>query len=172
MPPQSEPATSPSHLLLQRPPTGWDADGKRSATSTSRLFSALDYDGSGILTASEIRKYLLSGIFGNDKSLDTSLEIDNAVRTVVSNLDMSSDGTVSVEDVDGYLAGIDELLSLDETVDWVVHAVQLPTSVGEIFRESRVTGSEFAELLDDDGSLLLTEVREGFTNAVRLANLL
>ncbi|GMH94243.1 hypothetical protein TrST_g13682 [Triparma strigata] len=112
-----------------------------------------------MLTASEIRQYLTSGIFGNDKSLDDTSEIDNAVISVVSRLDEGEDGSVSMKDINSHLLNLDTLLNLDETVDWVQHAVQLPESVGRIFRDNHVTGSEFAELVDDNGELLETELQ-------------
>ncbi|GMH66431.1 hypothetical protein TrLO_g10115 [Triparma laevis f. longispina] len=112
-----------------------------------------------MLTASEIRKYLTSGIFGDDKSLDSTFEIDNAVISVVQRLDEGDDGSVSISDIDLHLMNLDALLNLEETVDWVKYAVQLPESVGEIFRDNHVTGSEFAELVDNNGELLETELQ-------------
>ena len=89
---------------------------------------------------------------------EAASEIESAVTTVVSNLDAQNDGTVSLKDLEANLLSLDSLLSLDETVDWVVNAVQLPPSVGEVFRANHITGSEFAELLEDDGELLATEL--------------
>ena len=60
--------------------------------------------------------------------------------------------------MNSHLLNLDSLLNLDETVDWVVHACQLPHSVGRIFRDNRITGSEFAELIENNGELLLTEL--------------
>lgn len=38
------------------------------------------------------------------------------------------------------------LLTVDEVAQWVVHAVQLPQEVADIFRNNMVTGYDFPEL--------------------------
>lgn len=92
-----------------------------------------------MLTASEIRKYLTSGIFGDDKSLDSTSEIDNAVISVVKKLDEGDDGSVSISDIDLHLMNLDALLNLEETVDWVKYAVQVRGTI--LAREGQNDGN-------------------------------
>ncbi len=132
------------------------SDGHRSLTSSDAFFSSLDLDSSGVLTANEIKTFL--GGFAADDRLDEPQEIEAAVEGMVTRLDRHDDGSISRGDINSYLTGIESLLNLDETADWVTHAVQLPASIGQLFRDNHVTGSEFPELIEDDGALLESEL--------------
>mmetsp|Transcript_24032 Transcript_24032/g.50100 ORF Transcript_24032/g.50100 Transcript_24032/m.50100 type:complete len:715 (+) Transcript_24032:298-2442(+) len=133
-------------------------DGHRSTSSSSAFFNLLDGNGDGLMTASEISRFIRERFRGDDR-LDEESEIDKAVKSVVSKLDLHEDGSLSLSDMNSHLLNLDSLLNLDETYDWIVHACQLPDSVGNVFRFNRITGSEFAELIENNGEALEDELK-------------
>lgn len=49
------------------------------------------------------------------------------------------------------IKSFESILTVEEAVDWVTHAVQLPQEVAEAFRSNSVSGYDLLEFLDYDG---------------------
>lgn len=91
-------------------------------------------------------------------SLDEEKEITRSVETVFEYVDGNADNKVDRRDLENYWKHLSELLSVDEVAAWVRYAVQLPQEVAEVFRNNRVSGYDFPELLAHDGALLESEL--------------
>ena len=65
---------------------------------------------------------------------------------------------LSRADLSAYWSRLGALLSVAEVAEWIVHAVQLPETVGDAFRENSVSGYDFPDLVEDDGKALETEL--------------
>eukprot|EP00611_Tribonema_gayanum_P028607 TRINITY_DN73_c1_g1_i2.p1 TRINITY_DN73_c1_g1~~TRINITY_DN73_c1_g1_i2.p1 ORF type:complete len:704 (-),score=230.04 TRINITY_DN73_c1_g1_i2:456-2567(-) len=96
---------------------------------------------------------------GGARSQDgTGAEIEDTVEQAIANLDRNSDATITLADLKSWFDRLGSLLTVKETAEWVVHAVQLPPDVGQAFIDSAVTGFDFPDLIKDDGAALVHEV--------------
>jgi hypothetical protein len=80
-------------------------------------------------SSSEIRSFVSSQVGG--VNLDSTTELDAATSHILNKLDRNSDSKLSRGDISAYWNKIESLLTADETVDWVLHSVQLPEYVGK-----------------------------------------
>eukprot|EP00586_Coscinodiscus_wailesii_P008032 CAMPEP_0172522172 /NCGR_PEP_ID=MMETSP1066-20121228/292977_1 /TAXON_ID=671091 /ORGANISM="Coscinodiscus wailesii, Strain CCMP2513" /LENGTH=703 /DNA_ID=CAMNT_0013305147 /DNA_START=247 /DNA_END=2355 /DNA_ORIENTATION=+ len=131
-------------------------DGVRSASSSSSFFKSVDRDGDGLLRASEVANFLTHSIGGS--AFDTSSEVDTEVSNVMRTLDQNRDDGLDKSDVMAHWTTLESLLTADEVAEWVEHAVQLPEDVAQLFKKNVVTGYDFPELVENDGSALLTDL--------------
>merc|ERR1712232_1156798 len=131
-------------------------DGIRSLSSSSSFFKSIDSDGDGMIKAPEVANFLKDSIGGSD--FDTSSEVETEVANVMKSLDLNRDHGLDKSDVMAHWTRLESLLTADEVEEWVVHSVQLPESIGRIFKDNVVTGYDFPELVENDGELLLTEL--------------
>lgn len=141
--------TSHSTTSLQESVIG---DKKRSPESSKSFFSSIDRDDDGILGRGEIANFLRNQIGG--AAFDTKNEVDLEVGAVIEHLDLNEDIGIDASDIYAYWNKLDRLLTTQEVADWVVHAVQLPESIGRIFLENAVTGYDFPELVESNGKAL------------------
>jgi len=132
-------------------------DNIRSNESSISFFQSVDKDGDGILRAAEVANFLEHEI-GDTSSFVTSYEISSEANRVIRALDQNEDETVEQRDIMEYWDHMDNLLTAEEVEEWVVNAVQLPEYVGRIFKENAVTGYDFAELVENNGEILKTEL--------------
>ena len=79
-------------------------------------------------------------------------------------MDSNTDGLLSDIEIETYSKRIGAVLTVSAVAEWVVHGLQLPEEVGELFRSNSVTGYDFAELVEDDGAALVHDI--GITKAV------
>jgi hypothetical protein len=91
-------------------------------------------------------------------AFDVDKEIEDEVGSIMDKMDLEGDGKLEMGDVNSYWEKLESLLTVDEVAEWIVHAGQLPTEVGNIFRKNHVTGYDFPELVEDDGSALKNEL--------------
>jgi len=131
-------------------------DSHRSSKSSQSFFASVDLDGDGHILKPELSKFLAHMIGGS--AFDEDKEIENEVGSIFDKLDLEGDGKLEIGDVQSYWEKLVNLLTVDEVAEWIVHAGQLPTQVGEIFRENHVTGYDFAELVDNNGAALKEEL--------------
>eukprot|EP00551_Chaetoceros_affinis_P010837 CAMPEP_0203680638 /NCGR_PEP_ID=MMETSP0090-20130426/40036_1 /ASSEMBLY_ACC=CAM_ASM_001088 /TAXON_ID=426623 /ORGANISM="Chaetoceros affinis, Strain CCMP159" /LENGTH=412 /DNA_ID=CAMNT_0050548797 /DNA_START=236 /DNA_END=1471 /DNA_ORIENTATION=+ len=132
-------------------------DEHRSETSSKQFFNFIDKDRDGKLGQSELSQFLKDHIGG--LSLDEDKETELEAASIMDRLDHNKDDELDSKDVFRYWKSLDSLLTVDEVAEWVVHSVQLPPEIGEIFRKNHVTGYDFPELVDNDGKALLEELQ-------------
>jgi len=135
---------------------GGIGDMTRSDSSSSRFFHSIDRDGDGILEKPEMESFVRETIGGS--AFDTSAEVEAGVDQVLESLDRDHDEGLDRGDVLAYWMQLESLLTAEEVSEWVVHAVQLPESVGGIFLEHHVTGYDFPELVDHNGEAIEKEL--------------
>ena len=135
---------------------GGIGDMARSDSSSSRFFRSIDSDGDGIIEKPEMESFVRETIGG--AAFDTSAEVEAGVDQVLERLDRDHDEGLDRGDVLAYWMQLESLLTAEEVSEWVVHAVQLPESVGSIFLEHHVTGYDFPELVDHDGEAIEKEL--------------
>ena len=131
-------------------------DFRSSEASSSEFFDQLDTDRDGQVERDEIREFLGEDIGG--RSLDDAQEIERGLSSTLAAVDVNSDGMLSRADLSAYWSRLGALLSVAEVAEWIVHAVQLPETVGDAFRENSVSGYDFPDLVEDDGKALETEL--------------
>lgn len=119
-------------------------DGKTSKESSQALFALLDENRDGQVQLQEFREYV-EGVGGSD--LDEEREISRATASAMAQLDAGRDGRLTVEELATHWARLGALLTVEEVALWVRHAVQLPATVAERFREAAVTGYDFPDLV-------------------------
>ena len=73
-------------------------------------------------------------------------------------LDVDHNNNLELEDVEGYWSRLDSLLTSREVSEWLVHAVQLPKEVGQLFLEHGITGYDFPEIVQNSGRVLSEEL--------------
>jgi len=112
-------------------------DGRSSDSSSQEFFSSLDVNADGTIEEREMVG-LVTGFGG--KSLDEPDEIRRSVEHAFKRLDSNRDGALSVAESNQFWREMGHMLSVHEVAEWVVHGVQLPPSVGNVFREHAVTG--------------------------------
>mmetsp|Transcript_30485 Transcript_30485/g.45388 ORF Transcript_30485/g.45388 Transcript_30485/m.45388 type:complete len:775 (-) Transcript_30485:319-2643(-) len=131
-------------------------DKHRDEASAFSFFSSVDEDGDGMLEPPEVANFLRESIGGT--AFDTQAEVETGVNKIMEKLDRNHDLGLDKSDVEAYWKHLESLLNADEVADWVVHAVQLPEYLGNIFRENMVTGYDFPELVENDGEAIRTEL--------------
>lgn len=131
-------------------------DEHRSETSSKQFFNNIDKDRDGKLGQSELSQFLMTHIGG--LTLDTDIEAQTEAEAILDKLDHNKDSSLDTKDVFRYWKSLDSLLTVDEVAEWVVHSVQLPHEIGEIFRNNHVTGYDFPELVDNGGKALKEEL--------------
>ena len=136
-------------------------DMHRSDSSTSRFFRSIDSDGDGILEKPEMESFVRETIGGS--AFDTSAEVEAGVDQVLEQLDRDNDEGLDRDDVLAHWMQLESLLTAEEVSEWVVHAVQLPNEIGDVFLNHLVTGYDFPELVDHGGEAIETEL--GITKA-------
>ena len=136
-------------------------DMHRSDSSTARFFRSIDSDGDGILEKPEMESFVRETIGGS--AFDTSAEVEAGVDQVLERLDRDNDDGLDRDDVLAHWMQLESLLTAEEVSEWVVHAVQLPNEVGDVFLDHLVTGYDFPELVDHGGEAIESEL--GITKA-------
>ena len=96
--------------------------------------------------------------------LDEEGEISSAVASILEQVDDNNDQVVKIEDLAKHWANIGTLLSADEVVNWLLHALQLPYEIVSQFSAQGVSGYDFPDLLANQGALLETQLN--ITNPV------
>ncbi|KAG8470322.1 hypothetical protein KFE25_008743 [Diacronema lutheri] len=125
-----------------------------------------DGNDDGVLDRSELRE-LIAGELG-EHALDadaaaermgasTRHEVEEQLRTALRNVDRNVDGLLTADELETYRAQLGSALSVDEVVDWVAHAVQLP-QYAHAFRDNAIVGHDFRGLLENGGELLRDEL--------------
>lgn len=104
-------------------------DGIRSAESSGVFFDSLDRDGDGAINSEEVAMFLQNEIGGTH--FDTQIEVDQEVGTIMARLDLNNNDGLEMSDMLEYWNQLDNLLTAEEVADWIVHSVQLPSSVGK-----------------------------------------
>ncbi|KAJ1623338.1 hypothetical protein T492DRAFT_912673, partial [Pavlovales sp. CCMP2436] len=110
-----------------------------------------DGNADGVLDRSELRELILGELGGH------SPEVEAQLRTALRNVDRNVDGLLTADELESYRAQLGTSLSVDEVVDWVEHAVQLP-QYAHAFRENAIVGHDFRGLLENGGELLRDEL--------------
>ena len=90
--------------------------------------------------------------------MDDKDEINGAVTRSMTALDRNRDGSVDEMELSLYMRAMAPLISIDDTLMWVEHALQLPQRVIERFRVQGLTGHDLPELLVNEGALLESEL--------------
>lgn len=124
----------------------------RSTSSSSLFFKSIDRDGDGTVRPTELAGFVRQKIGGS--AFDADDEVEAGVSNAMAAIDRDNDEVLDRNDVFAYWMKLESLLTADEVAEWVVHAVQLPESVGDIFKENVVTGYDFPELVENDGDAL------------------
>lgn len=120
-----------------------------SEVSSHRFFQSVDRDGDGILEARELAYFLEDSIGGTP--FDTTSEVNDEVHEVMQALDRDKQEGLEEGDVFAYWNHLESLTNADEVKEWIENALQLPQSVGDIFKENRITVYDFPELVAEKG---------------------
>jgi len=128
----------------------------RSTSSSYLFFKSIDLDGDGTVRSSELSDFVTQKIGGS--AFDADDEVEEGVSNAMAAIDGDNDGGLDPSDMFAYWTELESLLTADEVAEWIVHAVQLPESVGNIFKENVVTGYDFPELVENDGEALHAEL--------------
>lgn len=131
-------------------------DNHRSSKSSQSFFASVDLDGDGQIYRPELSLFLQEMIGGS--AFDEEEEINEEVDSVFDKMDKSGDGSVELGEFNRFWEKLEELLTVDEVAEFIVHAGQLPKEVGQIFRTNHVTGYDFPELVENNGIALKEEL--------------
>jgi len=137
-------------------------DEHRDVVSSTAFFSSIDQDGDGILAGSELSTFLRDDIGGDQ--YDTNEEIDVEVKGLLTRVDLDAESGLDQRDMMSYWDRNLGLFSVDDVIEWLAHAVQLPDDVQSTFCAHHVTGFDFPELIENSGERLKTEL--GITNSM------
>ena len=127
-------------------------DSKRSPDSSKAFIESIDKDGDGTLHRKELSNFILQFIGG--KAFDEKAEVESEISAMMEKIDQNHDQGLDVKDFNSFWKDREGLLSVDDVADWIVHAGQLPEDIGNIFRNHRVTGYDFPELVEKEGEAL------------------
>ncbi|GLD92263.1 hypothetical protein PINS_up000796 [Pythium insidiosum] len=105
------------------------------------MHSLFDRDDSGGIDSQEIRS-----VATDDADAD-------AVQSAFSKLDRDHDSIISLEELDERWEKVGAEMTVNEVVDWVAFAVQLP-QYADKFRQHSISGYTFPLLMQDEGSRL------------------
>lgn len=119
------------------------------------FFDSIDRDGDGQIEPEEVAIFLKNQI----GELETQQAVDSEVVTVMARLDQNHDNGLGMADMHEYWMQLETLLTAEEVAEWIVYAVQLPSSVGKMFLEHSVTGYDFLEIVENGGKILSDELR-------------
>jgi len=135
-------------------------DKHRSEASSASFFSSIDRDGDGTLRRTELSNFLRDKVGGEE--FDTNEEREQEIENVLTRLDLNADDGLDEEDVMSYWKkNLDGLFGVEDVAEWIVNAAQLPNHEST-FCSHHVTGYDFPELVENNGSRLETEL--GITN--------
>jgi len=140
-------------------------DGQRSTEASGLFFDSIDRDGDGQIEPEEVAIFLKDQI----GELETQQAVDSEVVTVMEKLDQNHDNGLEMADMHEYWMQLETLLTAEEVAEWIVYAVQLPSSVGKIFMEHSVTGYDFLEIVENGGKILSDELginKSSFRNKI------
>ena len=105
-------------------------DGHRSENSSTSFFTSIDRDGDGNLDRPELSNFLRKRIGGNP--FNTKGKLDREIESILTRLDLDADDDLDQLDVSSYLKNnLDGLLGVEDVIEWLTHAVQLPYDVVE-----------------------------------------
>ena len=90
--------------------------------------------------------------------MDEASEIERGAEQAARSLDLDHDSRVSASEIELFWNQLGTLLTNDEVLRWIEHAVQLPQYL-PTFREHAVTGYDFPALVEP-GSNILVYLRE------------
>ena len=103
-------------------------DNHWSKASSASFFSSIDRDGDGTLRRSELSNCLRDKIGGEE--FDTNEEREQEIENVLTRLDLNKDDGLDEIDMTSYWKNnLDGLLGVEDVVEWIVNAVQLPDEV-------------------------------------------
>lgn len=119
------------------------------------LIEHADTNEDGDLGRDEITKLIRTHIGGG--AFDEAHEINMAANSVFQRLDTDRDGLIESTEFTDFWRRRGWLRSVDETVEWLTQAVQLP-QYEEAFRQNAVTGYDFPQLVEDNGRLLSSDL--------------
>jgi hypothetical protein len=126
-------------------------DGRSSDSSSREYFQRMDHDRSGKISRDEFSDHITG--FGG-KALDEPDEIRRSMQHAFEQVDVDRDGWLSAAEANRFQRSVGISFNVDEVSEWVVHGVQLPEGIGEVFRANAVTGYDFAELIENDGAAI------------------
>jgi Ca2+-binding EF-hand superfamily protein len=130
--------------------------------SETDLFETLDLDGDGLIDAEEMNELVQGTRDGPGQreveSYARSENVHMSVQRSITELDRNHDGSIDKDELSMYMHQLAPLVSTEETVMWVEHALQLPHAVVGRFRDQGLTGHDFPELLQNGGELLESEL--------------
>jgi hypothetical protein len=129
------------------------------------FFDSIDRDGDGQIEPEEVAIFLKNQI----GELETQQAVDSEVVTVMARLDQNQDNGLGMADMHEYWMQLETLLTAEEVAEWIVYAVQLPSSVGKMFLEHSVTGYDFLEIVENGGKILSDELgidKSSFRNKI------
>jgi len=133
-----------------------------SPVSETDLFEILDLDGDGLIDAGEMNELVQGTRDGpgqrEGESYAQSENVHMSVQKSITELDRNHDGSIDKDELSLYMHQLAPLVSTEETVMWVQHALQLPHAVVGRFRDQGLTGHDFSELLQNGGELLESEL--------------
>lgn len=128
-----------------------------------RFFCSVDQDGDGEIEQHEATKFLSS--FGakldsTEESKYDSSGGNDAFHDFVAPHNFKGDfsyggATISVEEM---LDHLQNMLTADRVVDWIIHGLQLP-QYAHAFRENAVNGLDFPALVEDQSQTLLYDLQ-------------
>ena len=102
-------------------------DNHRSYKSSKSFFASVDLDGDGQIYRPELSLFLQEMIGGS--AFDEEEEINEEVDSVFDKMDKSGDGSVELGEFNRFWEKLEELLTVDEVAEFIVHAGQLPKEV-------------------------------------------
>jgi hypothetical protein len=140
-------------------------DGQRSMEASGLFFDSIDKDGDGQIEPEEVAMFLKNQI----GELETQQAVDREVVTVMARLDQNQDNGLGMADMHEYWMQLETLLTAEEVAEWIVFAVQLPSSVGKMFLDHSVTGYDFLEIVENGGKILSDELgidKSSFRNKI------
>jgi hypothetical protein len=130
--------------------------------SEADLFEMLDLDGDGLIDVEEMNELVQGTRDGpgqrEGESYARSENVHMSVQRSITELDRNHDGSIDKVELSLYMHQLAPLVSTEETVMWVQHALQLPHAVVGRFRDQGLTGHDFPELLQNGGELLESEL--------------
>ena len=122
----------------------------RAMREVADLFQAADDDGDGDIDSNELWRFL-------QVNLKDSLqphELKLAIESVMATLDDNRDNLIHKGDFEKYWSSLAFTMTVEATGEWVAHAVNLP-QYKEAFVANSISGFDFAEIVKDEGELVL-----------------
>jgi len=128
------------------------------------FFSSADKDGDGDIDSEELQLLLhdldeplcASGApQGLTAHIEKQREFLNKKGASVGmrHIDGNKDDTIYPTELESHWQGMQRLMTVSRTIDWLVHAVELP-QYAKAFKEKSITGFDLPGLIDNDGAKL------------------